>query len=106
VRIHLDDFGTGYSSLSYLHRLPLDAIKIDRAFTSAMEAEERPRHVIQAILALVGAIGLDVVAEGVASSEQLAMLRRMGCPYGQGFYFSRPIPAAALEELLRSDPRW
>jgi len=106
VRIHLDDFGTGYSSLSYLHRLPLDAIKIDRAFTSAMEAEERPRHVIQAILALVGAIGLDVIAEGVASSEQLAMLRRMGCPYGQGFFFSRPIPAAALEELLRGEPRW
>jgi diguanylate cyclase (GGDEF)-like protein len=106
VRIHLDDFGTGYSSLSYLHRLPLDAIKIDRAFTSAMEAEERPRHVIQAILALVGAIGLDVIAEGVASSEQLAMLRRMGCPYGQGFLFSRPVPADALEELLRSDPRW
>lgn len=106
VRIHLDDFGTGYSSLSYLHRLPLDAIKIDRAFTSAMEAEERPRLVIQAILALVGAIGLDVIAEGVASSDQLAMLRRMGCPLGQGYYFSPPLPAGALDELLRSDPRW
>ncbi|MEP7383236.1 MAG: EAL domain-containing protein [Gemmatimonadota bacterium] len=106
VKIHLDDFGTGYSSLSYLHRLPLDAIKIDRAFTSAMETEERPRHVIQAILSLVGAIGLDVVAEGVASELQLELLRGMGCPYGQGFHFSRPLTAAALEELLRSDPRW
>lgn len=106
VAIHLDDFGTGYSSLSYLHRLPLDAIKIDRAFTSAMETEERPRHVIQAILSLVGAIGLDVVAEGVESELQLELLRRMGCPYGQGFHFSRPLTAAALEELLRRDPRW
>jgi diguanylate cyclase (GGDEF)-like protein len=106
VSIHLDDFGTGYSSLSYLHRLPLDAIKIDRAFTSAMEVEERPRHVIQAILSLVGAIGLNVVAEGVATALQLELLRRMGCPYGQGFFFSRPVPAADLEELLLSDPRW
>jgi len=106
VRIHLDDFGTGYSSLSYLHRLPLDAIKIDRAFTTSMEQEERPRYVVQAILSLVGAIGLEVIAEGVATPEQLAMLRRMGCPYGQGFLFSRPMPLAAMEDLLRDDPRW
>ncbi|HNV76862.1 MAG TPA: EAL domain-containing protein [Gemmatimonadaceae bacterium] len=106
VRIHLDDFGTGYSSLSYLHRLPLDAIKIDRAFTTSMETEERPRHVVQAILSLVGAMGLEVIAEGVATADQLALLRRMGCPYGQGFLFSRPMPPAALEELLQRDPRW
>ncbi|MFP5354835.1 MAG: putative bifunctional diguanylate cyclase/phosphodiesterase, partial [Gemmatimonadota bacterium] len=106
VRIHLDDFGTGYSSLSYLHRLPLDAVKIDRAFTSSMETEERPRHVVAAILTLVGAIGLDVIAEGVASAEQLEMLRRMGCPYGQGFHFSHPVDAGELEAMLRADPRW
>ena len=106
VAIHLDDFGTGYSSLSHLHRLPLDAIKIDRAFTSSMEHEERPRHVVAAILSLVGAIGLDVIAEGVASADQLAMLRRMGCPYGQGYFFSRPVAASELEEMLRRDPRW
>ena len=106
VAIHLDDFGTGYSSLSYLHRLPLDAIKIDRAFTSAMETEERPRQVIQAILSLVGAIGLSVIAEGVESSHQLELLRRMECPYGQGYFFSRPLPSDALEALLLRDPRW
>jgi len=106
VSIHLDDFGTGYSSLSHLHRLPLDAIKIDRAFTSAMEVEERPRHVIRAILSLVGAIGLHVVAEGVASESQLAQLRQMGCPYGQGYFFSKPLSAPDLESLLRSNPRW
>jgi EAL domain-containing protein (putative c-di-GMP-specific phosphodiesterase class I) len=106
VKIHLDDFGTGYSSLSYLHRLPLDAIKIDRAFTTSMETEERPRHVVQAILSLVGAIGLEVIAEGVASQDQLDLLRRMGCPYGQGYHFSRPLTLDALEEMLRRDPRW
>ena len=106
VSIHLDDFGTGYSSLSYLNRLPLDAIKIDRAFTVAIETEERPRHVVQAILALVGAMGLDVVAEGVESAGQLALLRSMGCSYGQGFYFSPPLGAAALEELLVRAPVW
>jgi len=106
VAIHLDDFGTGYSSLSYLHRLPLDAIKIDRTFTNSIETEARPRHVVQAILQLVGAIGLDVIAEGVATAEQLATLREMGCPFGQGYHFSRPVPAAALEELLRREPRW
>jgi EAL domain-containing protein (putative c-di-GMP-specific phosphodiesterase class I) len=106
VAIHLDDFGTGYSSLSYLHRLPLDAIKIDRAFTTAMETEERPRHVIQAILTLVGSIGLEVVAEGIASSHQLELLRAMGCPFGQGFYFSPPLPLDALEEFLRALPSW
>ncbi len=106
VAIHLDDFGTGYSSLSYLHRLPLDAIKIDRAFTSSMETEDRPRHVVAAILTLVGAIGLDVIAEGVASAEQLAMLRRMGCPFGQGYFFTHPLDADELEALLRRNPRW
>jgi predicted signal transduction protein with EAL and GGDEF domain len=106
ISIHLDDFGTGYSSLSYLHRLPLDAVKIDRAFTSAIEAEVRPRHVVQAIMTLVGAIGLDVVAEGVTTPEQLALLRGMGCTFGQGFLFSRPCTAIEMGELLAREPHW
>jgi diguanylate cyclase (GGDEF)-like protein len=106
VAIHLDDFGTGYSSLSYLHRLPLDAVKIDRAFINAIESEQRPRHVVQAILSLVGAIGLDVIAEGVSTAPQLAMLREMGCTFGQGFFFSRPCSAAKLEEMLVAKARW
>ena len=104
VRIHLDDFGTGYSSLSYLHRLPLDAIKIDRAFTSSMEHEERPRHVVQGILSLVQAIGLDAVAEGVETGEQLERLRRMGCPYVQGHHFAEPLTADALADFVARAP--
>jgi diguanylate cyclase (GGDEF)-like protein len=106
VRIHLDDFGTGYSSLSYLHRLPLDAIKIDRTFTGAMEHEERPRHVVAGILSLVQAIGLAAVAEGVESETQLARLRQMGCPYGQGHHFAEPLTAAALTDFVAGEPRW
>ena len=106
VRIHLDDFGTGYSSLSYLHRLPLDAIKIDRAFTSSMEHEERPRHVVQGILSLVHAIGLDAVAEGVESHAQLERLRRMGCPFVQGHHIAEPLTVDALADFVARDPRW
>ncbi len=106
VAIHLDDFGTGYSSLSYLHRLPLDAVKIDRAFTSAISVEERPRHVVQAILSLVEAIGLDVIAEGVSTPEQLEMLRQMKCGFGQGYLFSSPCDAEKMQALLAAKPRW
>jgi diguanylate cyclase (GGDEF)-like protein len=106
VRIHLDDFGTGYSALSYLHRLPLDAVKVDRAFTSAIDSEERPMQVMRAIVSLAHAIGLEVVAEGVTSPRQLALLREMGCDLGQGFLFARPGPAQDVERTLENDPRW
>ncbi len=106
VRIHLDDFGTGYSALSYLHRLPLDAVKVDRAFTSAIDSEERPMHVVRAIVSLAHAIGLEVVAEGVSSPRQLALLREMGCDLGQGFLFARPGSAEDLERTLAENPRW
>jgi diguanylate cyclase (GGDEF)-like protein len=100
VAIHLDDFGTGYSALSYLHRLPLDAVKVDRAFTSAIDTEERPLHVVRSIIALVHAIGMRVVAEGVTTPKQVELLRSMGCDVGQGFYFSTPLPAAEVERLF------
>jgi diguanylate cyclase (GGDEF)-like protein len=106
VRIHLDDFGTGYSSLSYLHRLPLDAIKIDHTFTGSMEQEERPRHVVHGILSLVRAIGLEAVAEGVESAQQLERLRQMGCPFVQGHFFSEPLTADALADFVASEPSW
>jgi diguanylate cyclase (GGDEF)-like protein len=106
VSIHLDDFGTGYSALSYLHRLPLDAVKVDRAFTSVIDTEERPLHVVRAIISLSHAIGLEVVAEGVATTHQLALLRQMGCDRGQGFLFSRPGSVVQIEEMLEKGPRW
>jgi diguanylate cyclase (GGDEF)-like protein len=106
LAIHLDDFGTGYSALSYLHRLPLDAVKVDRAFTSSIDTEERPLHVVRAIISLAHAIGLEVIAEGVATPHQLSLLRSMECDRGQGFLFARPGSPTDMEALLRSKPRW
>lgn len=106
VAIHLDDFGTGYSALSYLHRLPLDAVKVDRAFTSSIDLEERPLHVVKAIISLAHAIGLEVVAEGVTNLRQLELLRGMGCDMAQGFIFSRPCSIEEMDGLLASAPRW
>jgi len=106
VGIHLDDFGTGYSALSYLHRLPLDAVKVDRAFTSSIDLEERPLHVVKAIVSLAHAIGLEVVAEGVTNQRQLDLLRDMGCDLAQGFYFSRPCNTEEMVALMTSDARW
>jgi diguanylate cyclase (GGDEF)-like protein len=100
VAIHLDDFGTGYSSLSYLHRIPLDAIKIDRAFTSAIDSENLSREVVRAILGLVRAVGVDAVAEGVNSETQVDVLRELGCEFAQGYLFSRPLPPDEMRELL------
>ena len=106
VAIHLDDFGTGYSALSYLHRLPLDAVKVDRAFTSSIDTEERPLHVVRAIISLAHAIGLEVVAEGVTNARQIELLREMGCDLAQGFIFSRPCNSEELEALLLTSPSW
>lgn len=106
VAIHLDDFGTGYSALSYLHRLPLDAVKVDQAFISSIDQEERPLHVVKAIISLAHAIGLDVVAEGVTNVRQLELLRSMGCDLAQGFIFSRPCNSDELEALLATTPSW
>ena len=106
VSIHLDDFGTGYSALSYLHRLPLDAVKVDRAFTSSIDQEERPLHVVKAIVSLAHAIGLEVVAEGVSNVRQLELLREMGCNLAQGFIFSRPCNVEEMAKLFESGQRW
>jgi diguanylate cyclase (GGDEF)-like protein len=106
VGIHLDDFGTGYSALSYLHRLPLDAVKVDRAFTSSIDQEERPLHVVKAIVSLAHAIGLEVVAEGVTNQCQLDLLREMRCDLAQGFFFSRPCNTEEMSALLSTGARW
>lgn len=106
VEIHLDDFGTGYSALSYLHRLPLDAVKVDRAFISSIDQEDRPLHVVKAIISLAHAIGLEVVAEGVTNHRQLELLRDMGCDLAQGFIFSRPCNSEEMQGMLANGPRW
>jgi EAL domain-containing protein (putative c-di-GMP-specific phosphodiesterase class I) len=106
VQIFLDDFGTGYSSLSYLHQLPLDALKIDRAFVSQIESSDRASQLVQTILTMSSNLGLDAIAEGVTTVEQMHRLRSLGCGYAQGYLFSAPLDAAAMTALLRSRPSW
>jgi len=103
VRIALDDFGTGYSSLSYLHRFPLHALKIDRSFVSPIgsDAPGNTMTVLRAIHALGTSLGLEIIAEGIETPEQLHALRDIGCEYGQGFLLARPQPASALRNEAR-----
>jgi EAL domain-containing protein (putative c-di-GMP-specific phosphodiesterase class I) len=102
VRIALDDFGTGYSSLNYLKRLPIDGLKIDRSFVHDIAYDQIDKAIAQALITLCHGVGLQTTAEGIESSRQLAILRELGCDRVQGHYFSEPVDAAALLDLLRS----
>ncbi len=104
VRFSIDDFGTGYSSLSYLSRLPVDIIKIDRSFVTDMMANTTSEAIVRSILQLSHSLGCRVVAEGVETVEVLDALRRMGCDFAQGFYFSRAIPGIELTDWVREHP--
>ncbi len=99
VKIYLDDFGTGYSSLSHLHKLPVDALKVDRSFVRSLLLSDRPA-IVESILALARTLGTGVVAEGVESDLQAEELKRLGCRHAQGFFFSPPRPAEAIEQML------
>ena len=106
VRISIDDFGTGYSSLSYLHRFPIDLLKVDRSFVSAMEENTENGEIVRTVIALAKALNLKVVAEGIESIHQFHQLRILGCEYGQGYLFSKPLPVADIERLLIDNNRW
>ena len=99
-RILIDDFGTGYSSLSYLKHLPIDTLKIDRAFVRDMASDTNDAAIVRAIVGVAKSLGLMLVAEGIESAEQLECLRKLGCECGQGFYFSPPVSAAAIRDML------
>jgi diguanylate cyclase (GGDEF)-like protein/PAS domain S-box-containing protein len=103
VRLALDDFGTGYSSLSYLHRLPVDILKIDRSFVSAVAGSPEESALVRAIVQLGQTLALETVAEGVETSEQLAELRRLDCQLGQGYYFAKPLDEGGVGELLERE---
>jgi diguanylate cyclase (GGDEF)-like protein len=100
VRIAIDDFGTGYSGLSYLDRLPVDVLKIDKAFVDKLDESTGRPPLAMAVVGLADMLGLGVVAEGVETPEQRALLVQMGCPAGQGYFFSRPVPADELRALM------
>jgi diguanylate cyclase (GGDEF)-like protein/PAS domain S-box-containing protein len=102
VKIYLDDFGTGYSSLSHLHKLPVDALKIDRSFVKSLLLPDRPA-IVESVLALARTLNTSVVAEGIESDRQARELERLGCTHAQGFLFSKPLSQRLAEEVISAN---
>ncbi|HEX9230208.1 MAG TPA: EAL domain-containing protein, partial [Arthrobacter sp.] len=97
VKVSIDDFGTGYSSLAYLKNLPADELKIDKSFVQNIDQSEKDRRLVESIVQLGHAMGLQVVAEGIETEEMRLALVAMGCDVGQGYLFGRPVDAAAFD---------
>jgi EAL domain-containing protein (putative c-di-GMP-specific phosphodiesterase class I) len=100
VRMHIDDFGTGYSSLALLHRLDMDGLKVDREFTNQLGRNDEGEVFFSAIVSMAHSLGMRVIAEGVETAEQVAHLQRLECEEIQGFFVSRPLPAADIPAVL------
>ena len=101
VRFAIDDFGTGYSSLSYLRQFPVDILKIDRSFVDGVATGWQGQAFLRAIVGLTETLSMVAVAEGVETAEQLEVLRRVRCPFGQGYLFCRPVPVADFLAYLK-----
>jgi EAL domain-containing protein (putative c-di-GMP-specific phosphodiesterase class I) len=101
ISLLMDDFGTGYSSLNHLHSFPFDVLKIDRSFVSRMTEGDQPMQIVRTIIELARVLGMDVVAEGIETPKQYLLLRQLGCRFGQGYLFARPMSAEAATQLLR-----
>ena len=104
IQLYMDDFGTGYSSLSYLHRFPINVLKIDRSFVSTIAGTARGENsaIAGTIIKLADNLGIDAIAEGIETAEQLHQLKTLGCKYGQGYFFSKPVDSKTAETLLLS----
>ena len=106
IQLSLDDFGTGYSSLSYLHNFPIDTLKIDRAFVVHANSEFKNKAITQAIVTLAQSLGMEVIAEGIETTDQLEQLKQLKCEFGQGYLFSKPLTQADAETLLQSTQKF
>ena len=106
ITLLVDDFGTGYSSLSYLHSFPIDIVKIDQSFVRRMLESPKDEEIVRAVINLSATLGLKVVAEGIETADHLARLRDLGCDYGQGYLFSKPVDAAGIETLMATNKTW
>lgn len=100
VRVMFDDFGTGFASLSYLRRLPADGLKLDQSFVAGMRTNSADSSIVASMISLGRQLGLSMIAEGIEDEGTAELLRRLGCDEGQGYYFGKPVPAAAFERLL------
>ena len=106
IQTCLDDFGTGYSSLSYLQQLPVAFLKIDQSFVRRLGADDDALAIVKTIIVLAHQLGRQVIAEGVETAEHLTILRALGCEYGQGYWFAKPLPGAEVSSFLASGRRW
>jgi len=104
VQLSIDDFGTGYSSLSYLHRFPLNYLKIDRSFVMRLTTDN-DNAIVRTISTLARNLGMEVIAEGIETEEQHQQLKMLGCEYGQGYLFSRPVDSQSVIHLLAQDSK-
>jgi EAL domain-containing protein (putative c-di-GMP-specific phosphodiesterase class I) len=103
LRFSIDDFGTGYSSLSYLGRFPMDTLKIDRSFVSNLKSNPENHEIIRTIVGLARNLGMNVVAEGTETLEEITYLKTLDCEFAQGYFFSKPVDSTAAQALLRED---
>jgi EAL domain-containing protein (putative c-di-GMP-specific phosphodiesterase class I) len=103
VSISLDDFGTGFSSMAYLKRFPVHSVKIDRVFIEGLGRDADSEAIVAAIIAMAHALGKTVIAEGIETDEQWLLLHKLKCDRGQGFKFSRPLPAAQFAQFVVAD---
>ena len=100
--IAIDDFGTGYSSLSYLHQLPLDTLKIDRAFINKIEKNKKSLQIVEAIMNLSNTLDINVVAEGIETEKQMSILTNLGCDFCQGFHISKPLTSIQTLDFIKN----